>query len=168
MLRWHRQPKCPLSAPYLPPREAQWWSKMRDLAGCDRGTPRAPRFLKAVRRITLDKNPKQDQAPGASKMDFSAISLLSGQKRAARLAGRGFDVRTCLFGVFADHDPACSWLQQLALGVAGSCCKLLLLLCRLLSQGGEGLKPQYAAWRALHQISPHVTTPSMPRVRPKQ
>ena len=73
LLRWHRPPKCLLSAPFLSPREAQWWSKRRDLAGCDRGAPRAPRFVKAVRRIALDKNPKQDQAPGASKMDFSGL-----------------------------------------------------------------------------------------------
>ena len=30
------------------------------------------------------------------------------------------------------------------------------------------LEPQYAAWRALPQISPRVTTPSMPRVRPNE
>ena len=133
MLRWHRPPKCPLSAPFLSPREAQWWSKRRDLAGCDRGAPRAPRFVKAVRRIALDKNPKQDQAPGASKMDFSGLFCSEWSEPSSRACGSVVDVRTCLFGVFADHDPAYAWLRPLALGVVESCCKLLLLLGRLLA-----------------------------------
>ena len=50
-------------------------------------------------------------------------------------------MRTCLFRVFADHNPACSWLRPLALGVVESCCKLLLLLGRLLSQGRGAQAP---------------------------
>ena len=75
------------------------------------------------------------------KWAFRAFSGLSGQTGAAGLAGRWFDVRTCLFRVFADHDPACSWLRPLALGVVESCCKLLLLLGRLLSQGRGAQAP---------------------------